>query len=145
MGRYLGNNGEFYADISETADGAALTKIPFVKEISPNQNRPRIDVTAMGDAQAAKLADFEDFELTIAAYDDSATNALATIGDGKPRLCMFVYDGTATTKKGGYGTMQGGWNPKIAVRAGVDGTLTLTGDGAITPFFQASLPDPTAP
>ena len=37
------------------------------------------------------------------------------------------------------------WRRDARVVARDARAITLTGDGAITPFFQASLPDPTAP
>lgn len=142
--RYLGNNGALYLDVSEGATGTTLTKIPFTTEIAPNQERPDIDVTAMGDSGDTNLKDFPKFRLQVTAFDDQDSNALQIAADGQDRLFLWVFDETATTKKGGYTTGQVSWSPTARVRQGVQGTLSLTSSsGSITDFFQASVPDPT--
>ena len=144
MGRYLGNNGELKLDVSAEATGATLTTIPFVKEITPKTDRPKIPVPAMGDGYVPKLADFPDFELTVAAWDDNSTDALRIYADGKDRLFLYCYDTTATTKKGGWGVGNGSWAPTIKMQAGVDGALVISSsDGTVNDFFASSIPDPT--
>lgn len=145
MGRYLGNHGGVKLDVSAEATGATMTDLPYVKEITPKTDRPKIPVMAMGDEYVPKLADFPDFELTIGAWDDDTTDALRIYADGKDRLFLYYYDSTATTKKGGWGVGNGGWTPSIKTQSGVDGVLTISSsDGTVHDFFQASLPDPTA-
>ena len=144
MGRYLGNHGALKLDISAEATGATITDIPFVKEITPKTDRPKIPVVAMGDDHIPKLADFPDFELTVAAWDDQSTDALRIYADGKDRLFLYCYDTTATTKKGGYGVGNGGWSPSIKYQAGVDGALVISSStGTVNEFFASSIPDPT--
>ena len=116
----------------------------FVTDITPNYGSEMLDATAMGDSYSTKLSDFPDFEISVQVFDDRLTDALQIVNDGVDRLFVTCYDTTATTKKGYTGLGQCSWSPSAKVRAVVGGQLTITSsDGNPTPYFAASIPDPT--
>lgn len=132
--RHHGMHGRLYADISLTADGSTLTEIPFQAEWTLDTSRPTLDVTAMGDANAAELRGHKATKGTMSGYEDTATDMIRKLNDGKPRKFVLVQDTTQTTKKGwaGHATFDASFSGGVS--KAVSNSMTFSASGDVNEF-----------